>query len=125
MSGEIARVSMAVFPSERAGMSGTVRFAGIVLGFATLGALLSTVIVGDLSRLAADPRSLAQRLMSGSHVDGLSSEATRIVVQGYSTIFTIIGFLILAATLTAWLLISKKDTAPVSAAPANCPMAAE
>jgi hypothetical protein len=49
--------------------------------------------------------------MSGAHVDGLSSEATTIVAQG-STIFIIVGVLILAATLTAWFLISKKDTAP-------------
>ena len=129
MNGEIARVSMTVFPSERAGMAagmgGTVRFAGIVLGFATLGALLFTVIVRDLSKLAPDPRSLAQRLMSGSHVDGLSSEATAIVAQGYSTIFTIVGVLILAATLTAWFLISKKDTAPVSTTPARAPMTTE
>jgi hypothetical protein len=68
--------------------------------------------VRDLSKLAPDPRSLAQRLMSGSHVDGLSSEATTIVALGYSTIFTIVGVLILAATLTAWFLISKKDAEP-------------
>lgn len=37
-------------------MGGTVRFANIVLGFAALGVLLSTVIVRDLSRLASDPR---------------------------------------------------------------------
>src|SRR6202007_1899971 len=47
MNGEIARVSMTVFPPERAGMAagmgGTVRFTGIVLGFATLGALLFAV----------------------------------------------------------------------------------
>jgi hypothetical protein len=120
---------MTVFPPERAGMAadmgGTVRFAGIVLGFAALGALLFAVIMRDLSKLAPDPRSLAQQLMSGAHVDGLSSEATTIVAQGYSTIFSIVGVLILAATLTAWLLIGKKDTAPVSAAPATTPMTAE
>jgi hypothetical protein len=63
--------------------------------------------------------------MSGSHVDGLSPEATTIVAQGYSTIFIIVGVLILVATLTAWLLISKTDTAPVSAAPATVPVANE
>jgi hypothetical protein len=63
--------------------------------------------------------------MSGSHVDGLSSEATTIVALGYSTIFTIVGVLILAATLTAWFLISKKDIAPVSATPARAPMTTE
>lgn len=129
MNGEIARVSMTVFPPERAGMAagmgGTVRFAGIVLAFGTLGALLSTVIVRNLSSLSPDPRSLAQRLMSGAHVEGLSSEASGIVAQGYSTIFTTIGFLILVATLTAWLLISKKDTAPVSTVPATAPVAVE
>ena len=40
--------------SDRAGMasgmSGTLRFSGIVLGFATLGALLYTVTAADLSR---------------------------------------------------------------------------
>lgn len=118
MNGEIARVSMTVFPPERAGMAagmgGTVRFAGIVLAFATVGALMFAVIVRDLSELAPNPRSLAQQLMSGAHVDGLSSKATTSVAQGYATIFVIVGVLILAATLTAWLLISKRDTAPVS-----------
>jgi EmrB/QacA subfamily drug resistance transporter len=129
MNGEIARVSMTVFPPERAGMAagmgGTVRFAGIVLGFATLGAILFAVIVRALSKLAPNPRSLAQQLMSGAHVDGLTSEATTIVAQGYSTIFITVGVLILAAALAAWLLISRKDTAPVSAAPATVPVAIE
>jgi EmrB/QacA subfamily drug resistance transporter len=128
MNGEIARVSMTVFPPQRAGMAagmgGTVRFTGIVLGFAALGAILFAVIVSDLSQLAPDPRSLAQRLVSGSHV-GLSSQAAAIVAQGYSTIFFIVGVLIIAATLAAWFLISTKDTAPVSAAPAAAPMTAE
>lgn len=122
MNGEIARVSMTVFPPERAGMAarmgGTVRFAGIVLAFAALGAVLFAVIVRDLSGLAPDARSLAQQLMSGAHLDGLPSEATAIVAQGYSTIFTIVGVLIVAATFAAWHLISEKDTAPVSAVPA-------
>jgi EmrB/QacA subfamily drug resistance transporter len=129
MNGEIARVSMTVFPPERAGMAagmgGTVRFAGIVLAFATLGAILFAVIVQDLSKLSPDARSLAQQLMSGAHVDGLPSEATAIVAQGYSTIFFIVGGLIFAATLAAWFLISKKDTAPVKAAPATILMAAD
>jgi hypothetical protein len=70
-------------------------------------------------------RSLAQQLMSGVHVDGLSSKATTIVAQGYSTIFVIVGVPFLVATLTAWLLISKKDTAPVPVAPANAAVTAE
>jgi hypothetical protein len=82
-------------------MGGTVRFAGIVLGFAALGAILFAVIVQDLSKLMPDARSLAQRLMSGARVDGLPSVATAIVAQGYSTIFFIVGVLIIAATLTA------------------------
>jgi hypothetical protein len=55
----------------------------------------------------------------------LSSGATTIVAQGYSTIFIIVGVLILAATLTAWFLISKKDTASVSATPARAPITTE
>jgi EmrB/QacA subfamily drug resistance transporter len=129
MNGEIARVSMTVLPPERAGMAAgmgaTVRFSGIVLGFAALGAILFEVIVRNLSKLAPDARSLAQRLMSGAHVDGLPPEAIASLGQGYSTIFFIVGGLIIAATLAAWLLISRKDTAPVSAAPASVPMTAE
>jgi EmrB/QacA subfamily drug resistance transporter len=123
MNGEIARVSMTVLPPERAGMASgmgaTVRFSGIVLGFATLGAILSEIVVRNLSKLTSDARSLAQRLMSGAHIDGLPPEAIASLVKGYSTIFFIAGGFIIAATLAAWLLISRAGTAPVAAARAS------
>jgi hypothetical protein len=44
LSGETAKVSMSVIPPERAGMasgvSGTIRFSGIVLAFGALGTIL-------------------------------------------------------------------------------------
>jgi hypothetical protein len=55
LNGEVVKVGMSVIPPERAGMasgiSGTVRFSGIAVGFAVLGAILfarisSTVMTG-------------------------------------------------------------------------------
>ena len=58
LNGETTKVGMTVIPAERAGMasgvSGTMRFTGIVLGFAALGVILfsriSTAITTSPSR---------------------------------------------------------------------------
>jgi nitrate/nitrite transporter NarK len=55
LNGEIAKVGITVIPPERAGMAagvgGTVRFAGIVVGFAVLGAILFEQVNSTLRAL--------------------------------------------------------------------------
>jgi EmrB/QacA subfamily drug resistance transporter len=58
LNGETAKVGLSVIPPERAGMAagvgGTVRFSGVVVGFAALGALLYQTVARSLSRAVPD-----------------------------------------------------------------------
>jgi EmrB/QacA subfamily drug resistance transporter len=131
LNGETAKISMTVIPPERAGMasgvSGTVRFSGIVVGFAALGAILfsrisSTVSAGLPAGLYGDPvgltRSIAAGDLSGA-VTGVRQQAVlhtlavRSFGSGYQAIlFSAAAFAALSALL-CWLLVRPADTAPV------------
>jgi hypothetical protein len=81
LNGEVVKVGMSVLPPERAGMasgiSGTVRFSGIAVGFAVLGALLfarisSTVMTGLPNASASERIGLIRDIAAGNLSGGLS-----------------------------------------------------
>jgi EmrB/QacA subfamily drug resistance transporter len=125
LNGEVAKVGMTVIPAERAGMasgvSGTVRFSGIVVGFAALGAVLYHRIGLEISRQAPhmSPQSaaaLSRRIAAGdlSLAPAASLPLKMLALQsfgaGYQTIlFTVAGSAVFAALLT-WLLVRARDT---------------
>lgn len=132
LNGETTKVGMTVIPPERAGMasgiSGTMRFTGIVLGFATLGVVLFSRIASDIT--AALPavndterfgfiREVASGNLSGN---GLTSPATPVLralalesfTKGYATLFTVAAALCLIATVLTWWLVRDSDTQPIA-----------
>ena len=136
LNSEVVRVGMTVIPPERAGMasgvSGTVRFAGIVLGFAALGAVmagrLGVVFERSSLRLALqlqglDPVSLAHRVAAGDLVGAVAGvpEPARsnlhiallwALGEGYRAILLTASGAAALAALAAWLLVRPTDTAP-------------
>jgi hypothetical protein len=131
LNGETAKIGMTVIPPERAGMAsgigGTVRFSGIVVGFAALGAILfsrvsSTISAGLPAGLSADPIGLIRRIAAGDlsgAVIGVGRQAVlhalavRSFGNGYQAIlFGAAAFAALSALLS-WLLVRPADTAPV------------
>ena len=78
LNGETTKVGMTVIPAERAGMasgiSGTMRFTGIVLGFAALGVVLfsriSVVISSALPALDDTSRSGLIRDVASGDLSG-------------------------------------------------------
>jgi EmrB/QacA subfamily drug resistance transporter len=120
LNGETAKVSMTVIPPERAGMgsgvSGTIRFSGIVLGFATLGAIMFTQVAANVAAAlpgasTADRAALATRFAAGDAA-GLPDLALQSFSSGYHAIMlAAAGFAALSA-LAAWLLVSPRETAP-------------
>jgi EmrB/QacA subfamily drug resistance transporter len=124
LNGETAKVAMSTIAPERAGMasgiSGTVRFSGIVLGFAALGAILfhriaASVSSGLPSDALADPvtltRSIAAGDLSGGTL-GLNSLAISSFGAGYQGILFVAAILALISALATWLLVRTADTAP-------------
>ncbi len=131
LNGEIAKVSMTVIPSERAGMasgvSGTARFSGIVVGFAALGAVLYARVAASVSdALPAMPpgdrahliRSVAAGDLTGSPgADGGTSFhllAVQSFADGYQALMFSAAALACAAAILTWLLVRAADTQPLS-----------
>jgi hypothetical protein len=127
LNGETAKVAMTVIPAERAGMAsgvaGTVRFSGIVIGFAALGAILfnrvsTTVAAGLPDGLAADRTGMIRNIAAGnlSAVPPgalLQDLAVRSFGDGFQAIFFTAATVALVAALLCWLLVRSADTAPV------------
>jgi hypothetical protein len=121
LNGETAKVSMTVIPPERAGMAagvgGTIRFAGIVIGFAALGAILFNRVSSVLGDSLLDS-AVVQRLVAGDHraVEVIADPVTasNAIAAGYSLVFLTAAILAGAAAAAAWLLISATDTKAVS-----------
>jgi hypothetical protein len=132
LNGETTKVGMTVIPAERAGMasgiSGTMRFTGIVLGFATLGVVLfsriSAIITTALPTLDENARSGFIREIASGNLSGagvatgsdatLHALALRSFSEGYATLFgTGAGFCLIAASLT-WRLVRASDTRPIA-----------
>lgn len=130
LNGETAKVSMSVIPPERAGMasgiSGTIRFAGIVVGFAVLGAVLlvkiKACVIAGLpvdSPLTADV--LVHAIGAGDLSGGGSPALRALALDSYCTAYQAIlltgaAFAALAALL-AWWLIQAAETSPVDHRP--------
>jgi EmrB/QacA subfamily drug resistance transporter len=133
LNGETTRVGMTVIPVNRAGMasgvSGTVKFSGIVIGFATLGTILyaridaslatampgqSDVVRNELARMIASGNLHAAQLLEG-HADGLSF-AQMSFGSGYEAVLMAAGTLALVAAALSWLLIDAGETAPLQGA---------
>ena len=132
LNGETTKVGMTVIPPERAGMasgiSGTMRFTGIVIGFAALGVALFSRISSDI--IAALPavdgaarfgfiREVASGNLSGSGLTSTATPALRALAlesftRGYATLFTVAAALCLVATILTWWLVRAADTQPVA-----------
>jgi EmrB/QacA subfamily drug resistance transporter len=131
LNGETTKVGMTVIPPERAGMasgiSGTMRFTGIVIGFAALGVVLfsriSAAIATALPALDENNRQgfireIASGNLSGSGTASYSAElhtlALKSFADGYAALFAAsAGFCLVAAIIT-WLLVRDSDTAPIA-----------
>ncbi len=128
LNGEAAKVGMTVIPPERAGMAagvgGTVRFAGIVIGFALCWARFSSAKFNPVCgppRCAIRPRrsqTLAQRVVAGDLAGAKAAQpelaeiVTRSFADGYQTLFLTAAFFAALSSIATWLLIRDADTAP-------------
>jgi MFS family permease len=146
LNGETTKVGMTVIPAERAGMasgiSGTMRFTGIVLGFAALGVVLFSRIASVIT--AALPtvndaerfrfvREVVSGNLSGSGLDSAATPALRALAlesftRGYAALFAAAAVLCLIATVLTWWLVRAADTQPIAKkqrrAPVPMPIAA-
>jgi hypothetical protein len=124
LNGETAKVGLSVIPPERAGMAagvgGTVRFAGIVLGFAALGALLYERVAATIGRsvpglsatdihqvsgfVASGNIAAAERLLSGSHGVLLAG-----FTGGYQSIFLAAGVIAALGALASRTLVAQVE----------------
>ena len=136
LNGETTRVGMTVIPAERAGMasgvSGTVKFSGVVIGFAALGAILYSRVSASLAialpgQSAAVQEKLTRAITGGNldvahtlagHVGG-SSFAQSSFGSGYEAMLITAGALALVAAALSWLLIKPGETAPFGGAANN------
>jgi EmrB/QacA subfamily drug resistance transporter len=123
LNGEVAKIGMTVIPPERAGMasgvSGTVRFSGIVVGFAVLGAILfarisSTVLTGLPNASASEGIGLIRDIAAGDLSGGLSDAVPRAVLKalamrsfgdGYRAILLAAAAFAALSAVLSWLLI--------------------
>jgi hypothetical protein len=121
------------------GIGGTLRFTGIVVGFAVLGAILfsrvsSTVVVGLGTQTSFDSAALIHRIAAGDLSGagfGASSQvalrelALRSFGNGYQAIMVAAAvFAAVSAVLTFWL-VHPAETAPLprtAKAPAAAPV---
>jgi hypothetical protein len=142
LNGETTKVGMTVIPAERAGMasgiSGTMRFTGIVIGFASLGVVLfsriSAVITAALPDLGEHDRMVFIRDVASGDLSGggtgsassaaLHTLALRSFTEGYTALFAAsAGFCLVAALLTCWL-VRASDTPPIAKLRRAAPTAA-
>jgi hypothetical protein len=131
LNSEVVKVGIMVIPPARAGkasgMSGTIRFSGLVIGFAALGAILvsrisSIVVQAPAVRHLDDAAQFVRNVAAGDFagasntlpgLEGLRELAFRGFGGGYQTILFVAAAFALAASMLCWLLISPTDTAAV------------
>jgi EmrB/QacA subfamily drug resistance transporter len=132
LNGETTKVGMTVIPAERAGMasgiSGTMRFTGIVIGFAALGVVLfsriASVVTAARPELGeADRLGLIREVASGNFSGGgiaagsdptLRVLALRSFTEGYAALFAASAALCLVAAVLTWWLVRASDTQPIA-----------
>jgi hypothetical protein len=133
LNGETTKVGMTVIPRERAGMasgvSGTVRFTGLVLGITALGAVLyggvATAIAAALPQASMlDQQALVHNITSGNlavaTLPGYDPADLKVLVvqslgSGYRSLFVAGALFMLLSTCLTWRLVSPTDTPPVAA----------
>ena len=137
LNGETTKIGMTVIPKERSGMasgiSGTVRFTGLVVGIAALGAVLySRVTLAVAEALpkvpSADRATLVHDITAGNlsgatlagH-DALSFRALATVsfASGYHALFLAGALFMLISTILTWRLVSPAETPPIPASSAR------
>ena len=124
LNSEVVEVGISVIPPTRAGMasgmSGTIRFSGLVIGFAALGAILvsciSSVVIADPTSARLDDaaefvRHVAAGNLGGASnilpgLEGLRELAFRSFGVGYQIIVSVAAAFALAASALCWILIS-------------------
>jgi MFS family permease len=125
VNGEVARVSMTVIPPARAGMAsgigGTVRFTGIVIGFAVLAAILFQRIASAIARAATaspalDGTQLAHQIaagkLQGQPGSALFDLSRTAFAEGYQALFLAAGLFAASAAALAWWLIKTNHHVP-------------
>ena len=133
LNGETTKVGMTVIPKERSGMasgvSGTVRFSGLVIGIAALGAVLYGGVTDAVRRALpevgfSDSLRLVQDItagqLAGATLPGHDAAAVRAIAEtafasGYQWLFLAAALFMLVSTLLTWRLVNAADTPPVSA----------
>jgi hypothetical protein len=133
LNGETTKVGMTVIPKERSGMasgvSGTMRFTGLVVGIAGLGVVLysriAAVISDALPGVAPADRQALIRAVTAGHVSdatlpghghaAVQALALASFADGYQWLFLAGGTFMAVSTLLTWRLVSADETRPVSA----------
>jgi hypothetical protein len=129
LNGETTKVGMTVIPAERAGMasgiSGTMRFTGIVIGFAALGVVLFSRIASSITMalpaLGENERLGFIRDIASGNLSGIAAQsvdlhalAQKSFADGYAALFATSAVFCLVAALVTWLLVRDSDTAPIA-----------
>ena len=132
LNGETTKVGMTVIPAERAGMasgvSGTVRFTGVVIGFAALGVVLfsriSSAITAALPALGESDRLAFIRDVASGNLSGIAaasppSAGLRALAlssfgEGYQALLLAAAGLTGLAAVAVWLLVRAADTRPIA-----------
>jgi hypothetical protein len=113
------------------GVSGTVRFSGLVIGIAAFGAVLYGGVTASVRRAlpdagAADALRLVQDItagqLAGATLPGHDAAAVHALAavsfaSGYQWLFLAGSLFMLISTLLTWRLVSAADTPPVPATP--------
>jgi EmrB/QacA subfamily drug resistance transporter len=134
LNGETTKVGMTVIPAERAGMasgiSGTMRFTGIVIGFAALGVVLFSRISGAITTalpsLGDDDRLGFIREVASGNLSGagfavplnadIHALALESFTEGYAALLGASAGFCAVAALATWLLVRDADTLPIASA---------
>jgi EmrB/QacA subfamily drug resistance transporter len=132
LNGETTKVGMTVIPAERAGMasgiSGTMRFTGIVIGFAALGVVLfsriSAAITAALPSLDDSDRLGFIREVASGNLSGAGTGSSpsidlhRLALEsfahGYASLFAASAAFCFVAAVATWLLVRDFDTPPIA-----------
>jgi EmrB/QacA subfamily drug resistance transporter len=129
LNGETAKVGLSVIPPSRAGMAagvgGTVRFAGIVVGFAALGALLYQKVASTLVRAlpclspgqlhAATGDVVAGNLHAAAQLGaGAMSVMVDSFASGYQWVFGAAALVAAFGALASWTLVAPVIMGEVS-----------
>jgi hypothetical protein len=133
LNGETTKVGMTVIPRERSGMAsgvaGTVRFTGLVVGIAALGAVLydhvAVAVADAMPKVSIVDRAtlvhdIAAGKLSGAALtdydaSSLRALATASFASGYHALFLAGGLFMLVSAVLTWRLVSPTETPPVPA----------